>query len=589
METRWSSITKLVVLIALMVISAGLLIRFNASIPPLLIAIILAYLLKAPTDWIVRRTGMARGLAIIVIFLIILVILILLPLMATPSLLALVSNINVDLDALSPLIDYLGNEIYVFGPIEINAGDIGQRVLQSLQDLATPFASGAFQIVTSVASSLVWVLFIVVVVFWLVKDSHKFEGWFLGRLPKDYRPEVMTLMQELGLIWGSFFRGELVLAIIVGLMVGVSMWILGLDNVLLLALISGLMEFIPTVGPVIATIPAVFFAWFSGSNWLPINNFLLVLIVIFTYLFIFQLEQLYLLPRVVGRRVRLHPGVVFVGIIIGAFEFGILGVLLAAPVIASVRLFGNYIYHKLLDLEPFPPHADADPGALDWRGMIRGYPIAAIMLDLDGTIADTDDQMVQGIAERIGILQKIFPGDDATPFIRHFLLMAEGPVNWFITRSDHLNLDDDLFRLNRWMRRALGYPLAQDLQPIKGIQETLLELSQKYQLALVTTRDRETAERFLVDNGFDRLFAVIVTRDDVKRLKPHPESVLQAMEKLGMEAEHCVMVGDTTVDIIAAQAAGTNSIGVLCGFGQYQDLKSADIILDSTNDVTQRL
>ena len=168
METRWSSITKLVVLITLMVIGAGLLLRFSASIPPLLIAFILAYLLKAPTDWIVRRTGMARGMAIILIFLIILVILITLPVMATPSLLAIFSDITIDLESLSPIIDNLGNEIYVFGPVEINAGDIGQRLLQGLQDLATPFASGAFQIVTGVASSLAWVLFIVVAVFWLV-------------------------------------------------------------------------------------------------------------------------------------------------------------------------------------------------------------------------------------------------------------------------------------------------------------------------------------------------------------------------------------------------------------------------------------
>lgn len=589
MDTRWSSVTKLVVLVTMLVIGAGLFLRFNASIPPLLIAFILAYLLKPPTDWIVRRTGMARGLAIILIFLIILVFLVLLPVLATPSLLAIVSDINFDLESLSPIIDNLGTEVYVIGPLKIDAGDLGQRLLQSLQDLATPFASGALQIVTGFASSLAWVLFVVVVVFWLVKDSHKFEGWFLDRLPTSYRPEVMTLMQELGIIWGSFFRGELVLALIVGLMVGVSMWILGIDNVFLLAFISGLMEFIPTVGPVIAAIPAILFAWFSGSSWLPINNFLLVLIVIVTYVFIFQLEQLYLLPRVVGRRVRLHPGVVFVGIIIGAFEFGLLGVLLAAPVMASARLFGNYIYRKMLDLEPFPDSADAEPGALEWRGMIHGYPMTAIMLDLDGTIADTDDQMVHKIANRLGILQKVFPGDDATPFIRHFLLMAEGPINWFITRSDRLNLDDELFRLNRWIRQALGYPLAEDIRPIDGIEDTLFELNQKYQLALVTTRGRETAEKFIADNNLSSLFTVVVTRDDVSRLKPHPEPILQAMEKLAVEPERCVMVGDTSADITAAQSAGTNSIGVLCGFGQYQDLKEADVILDSTNDLTQRL
>jgi HAD superfamily hydrolase (TIGR01509 family) len=589
METRWSSVTKLVVLITVLVIGAGLFLRFNDSIPPLLIAFIIAYLLKPPTDWLVRRTGMARGLAIILIFLIILVVLGILPLLVTPSLVAMVSNINFDVDSLAPILENLDSGTYVLGPLEIDISDIVQRLLQGLQDLATPFASGALQIVSGVASSVAWVLFVVVVVFWLVKDSHKFEGWFLERLPKHYRPEVLTLMHELGIIWGSFFRGELVLAVIIGFLVGISMWILGLDNVILLAFIAGLMEFIPTVGPIIATIPAILFAWFSGSSWLPINNFILVLIVIVVYLFVFQLEQLYLLPRVVGRRVRLHPGVVFVGIIIGAFEFGLLGVLLAAPVIASGRLFGNYIYRKMLDLDPFPISQVAEASALEWKGMMRGYPVVAILLDLDGTLADTDDQMVKKIASRLGILQRIFPGDDAKPFIRHFLLLAEGPINWFINRSDRLDLDDELFRVNRWIRRILGYPRAEDLQPIDGIHDTLFELSQKYQLALVTTRCRETAEKFLADNDLTRLFNVIVTRDDVQRLKPHPEPILQAIDKLGVAPERCVMVGDTSADMTAAQSAGINAIGVLCGFGQYQDLREADVILDSTNDLTQRL
>jgi phosphoglycolate phosphatase-like HAD superfamily hydrolase len=91
------------------------------------------------------------------------------------------------------------------------------------------------------------------------------------------------------------------------------------------------------------------------------------------------------------------------------------------------------------------------------------------------------------------------------------------------------------------------------------------------------------------DQGLIDLFDVIVTRDDVRRLKPHPEPVLQAMEKLEAEADRCVMVGDTSVDVLAARAAGINSIAVLCGFGQRQDLKDADILLDSTTDLTQRL
>ena len=589
METRWSSTTKLLITVALFLVGAGLLLRFSAIIPPLLISFILAYLLKSPTDWIVRRSGAPRGLAIIFIYLIILAILALAPVLATPSVLAITSNINIDIESLAPLLERLGAETYVIGPLEIDVPDLSQQLLQGLQNLVQPFASGALQVVTSVASSFLWITFVLVVVFWLIKDSHKLEVWFLDRLPKSYREEITTLFHDLGVVWGSFFRGELALALVVGTLVGVSMWILGMDHVLLLAFISGLMEFIPTVGPVVATIPGILIAWFGGSSWLPISNAALTLIVIIVYIVVFQLEQLYLLPRVVGGRVRLHPGVVFVGTIAGAFFFGVLGVLLAAPIIASARLVGSYIYRKLMDMEPFATIPGTASDAIEWRGMIHGYPITTVLIDLDGTIADTDDQMVDELATRLGFMQRIFPGDDATPFIRHFLLMVEGPINWFITRSDRLDLDDDLFRLNRWMRHALGHRRPEELQIIPGVDDTLLELSRKYQLGLVTTRGRQVTEQFLTDQGLTDLFEVIVTRDDVRRLKPHPEPILQAMEKLGAEPERCVMVGDTSVDVLAARAADINSIAVLCGFGQRKDLEDADIILESTIDLTQRL
>ena len=128
--------------------------------------------------------------------------------MATPSLLAIVSDINFDLESLSPIIDNLGTEVYIIGPLKIDAGDLGQRLLQGLQDLATPFASGALQIVTSVASSLAWVLFVVVVVFWLVKDSHKFEGLVSGTITRELSPRSDDTHTRVGHYLGKFFPGR---------------------------------------------------------------------------------------------------------------------------------------------------------------------------------------------------------------------------------------------------------------------------------------------------------------------------------------------------------------------------------------------
>ena len=584
MDTRWSSTAKLLVIISLLVIGVWLLALFNQAIIPLLIAFILAYLLKPPTDWLVEGTGWPRGFAILIVFLILIFILVMLPVLATPGVVSLVSRISIDAQTFVPMLDRLGAEVIEIGPLVFNfdLGDLAQQAVEGLQTLITPFASGAFLVIAGVANSVLWIVFIVVVTFWLLKDSYKFEGWVLSLLPQAYRGEFTQLFRELGLIWGSFFRGELVLALTVGTLVGISMWILGVDNALLLAFIAGLMEFVPTLGPIIAAIPALIIAWFGGSSWLPINNLALTVIVAITYIVIFQVEQLYLLPRILGRRVRLHPGVVFVGTIIGAVQFGIIGVLLAAPVIASVRLFASYIYRKLLDLEPFTDLPGADPLSLEFRGMVRGQPVAAVLFDLDGTLINSDDDAVKRIAAGFGPLQRLFPGGDAQPFVRHLLMLGEGPINWLITQFDRLNLDDEAFRLNNWLRHALGQVRPSEMTLIPGVDDTLRTLAQSYPLAIVTTRSRASTQEFLDMFDLNDLFAVVVTRDDVQRLKPHPEPVLQAVEKLGQVVEGCVMVGDTSVDVQAARAAGTSMVAVLCGFGQYQDLKDADVILDST-------
>ncbi len=588
MDTRWSSTTKLITLIIVLVISAAVLVRLEQAILPLLLAFVLAYLLKPAADWLMRRTGWPRGFAIIVIYLIILFLLILMPLAVTPSLISAISSINIDIESLNPL-ESLNSDVLVLGTIVLNLGEVLQQSFQGLQSFITPFASGAVQVVAGVATSLFWIVFVFVVVFWLIKDSYKLEGWIVSHIPPAYQEEISLLLSELGMIWGSFFRGELVLAITVGFMVWISMAVLGINNALLLAIIAGLMEFIPTIGPVIAAIPAILIAWFTGSSWLPLSHFVVVLLVILVYTFIFQLEQLYLLPRIVGRRVRLHPGVVFVGTIIAAVEFGVLGVLLAAPVIASVRLFGNYVYRKMLDLEPFSTLPGSDHAAIEWRGMIRGQPIAAIFFDLDGTIIDTDDDMIEHVADNMGLLRRIFPGRNPRPFLRHLLMLGEGPINRALTTFDRLDIDDDLFRLNDWIRRALGLSRSDVMTLIPGVVSTLDELKKSYRLAVVTTRGRTVVDRFLEDSALEHMFEVVITRDDVRRLKPHPEPVLRAVELMGLEAEQCVMIGDTSADVLAARAAEVHVIAVLSGFGQTQNLEDADVILETTSELTDWL
>lgn len=117
-----------------------------------------------------------------------------------------------------------------------------------------------------------------------------------------------------------------------------------------------MLEIIPTLGPILAMIPAVFIALIQGSTVLGeygINNLGFALITVAIYFIIQQLENNLLVPRIIGGGVNLHPIVVVCGVAVGYSLFGILGALFAAPVIASLRVLGSYIHAKLLDYPPF--------------------------------------------------------------------------------------------------------------------------------------------------------------------------------------------------------------------------------------------
>jgi HAD superfamily hydrolase (TIGR01549 family) len=122
---------------------------------------------------------------------------------------------------------------------------------------------------------------------------------------------------------------------------------------------------------------------------------------------------------------------------------------------------------------------------------------------------------------------------------------------------------------------------------LDGVGDLLRELNRRYRLAIVTTRSNREARAFLAQQDLADLVQVITGREDTWRLKPHPSPVRHTAEQLGVEVERCLMVGDTTVDMAAARAAGARAVGVLCGFGYEDELEraGADLVLKTTNEL----
>lgn len=216
--------------------------------------------------------------------------------------------------------------------------------------------------------------------------------------------------------------------------------------------------------------------------------------------------------------------------------------------------------------------------------------VRAILFDLDGTLADTDDTLINGAVALLSPLKWLFARRDPLPFVRWGVMRSEGAANFLMTVPDRLGVDAPLARLTSKLRgdRPSGQ---HHFEMIAGVDAMLATLSERYPLAIVSTRNADGTNQFLEQFAFHDYFQIVVTALTAPRRKPHPAPVLYAAQALGVPPEHCLMVGDTTMDVLAGKRAGAQTVGVLCGFGARGELAraGANLILNMTPEVVEYL
>lgn len=212
--------------------------------------------------------------------------------------------------------------------------------------------------------------------------------------------------------------------------------------------------------------------------------------------------------------------------------------------------------------------------------------IKAVMFDIDGTLSESDDQMVDQV-ERLLKPFLFFLGRSGRKAAARWLVMAaETPGNFLYHLADRFDLGHLFVRLlPKRGRKKEEEPGKYRI--ISGVTEMLAALAVKYPLAVVSARGEKSSMAFIDQFSLAPIFRVIVTSQTTRRTKPFPDPLIYAAEKLGVPPECCLMVGDTTVDIRAAKQAGMQAAGVLCGFGREKELRraGADEIYESTVDL----
>jgi predicted PurR-regulated permease PerM len=387
----WTGRTKRLVLAGVAVVIGLTLLRLSEVLPIIGVAVILAYLITPLVNFLEKRVlvygplaGKShRNLAVVLTYILILTVFIIVILVVVPLLIRqfeefgrripqLLGQVEQNLEqTLSQPLTFNGEPVLIGGspfvPLERlrevtgveHISDIIQlqdlNVFGATQTFIDSLTGPAFDFVGGALTAIINAVFLLSMMFFLMRDGSIFADKVVEFTPTIYRGDVRRLMFELGQVWNAYLRGQLTLAMLMGTVVFCVASILGVPNPLILGLISGLLEFIPSIGSGLAIFPAALLALTGQSSTLPfLEGLPFVIVVIVAWAALQNIEAIILVPRIMGGSLNLHPLAVIVGILAGASLAGVLGIILAAPMVASLRVFGQYIYGKLMDRDPFP-------------------------------------------------------------------------------------------------------------------------------------------------------------------------------------------------------------------------------------------
>jgi predicted PurR-regulated permease PerM len=229
------------------------------------------------------------------------------------------------------------------------------------------FFSSASTVVLSVSSvaveTVVGSIIALVISYFLTLDYERFRNaWNNFSIP-GYEYDIKRLSGALTRLWSSFLGGQLLVVTVTGLLTWGFMSAMGIRFSLGIGVLGGLGRFVPIVGPWVAGIVAAVVALVQPSNWFGLTPAAYAAVVIITILVLNQLIDYFVIPRILGTSLNISPAIVLIATLLGAILAGILGLLLAAPVVASMALIGRYIYRKMVDQSPWDPPIDEFPEA----------------------------------------------------------------------------------------------------------------------------------------------------------------------------------------------------------------------------------
>jgi len=374
----WSPQTKIAVAVALVFVAAFAIWLSRDALSILAVAGIVAFLVAPMVRFLHQRLHWPRWLALgagyVVVLVVSLLIVAILAIGITKSLAGIdLTQMQDSIRSVAQWFVDWANGLVIFG-VNIDMSEVTKPVQDWLAsapstgadggikiDLAAlqTILGGAFNSVRTVAgfvtAMVMSALITMMIAIYLNADSGNLHRWIERTVPPGYERDGALLSDETGAIWRGYIYGQLINSLITGVMLFIVLAIVGVPGAFLMGVIMMLFNMIPTFGPIIAAFPGIIAAFVGGSTrWPDMNNLIFGLIVAGIYVVVVQAQANVIAPKVMGRAVRLSPVIIMISLIVGFNVAGLVGSLLAVPVVATGKGFIAYLYAKVVDRDPFP-------------------------------------------------------------------------------------------------------------------------------------------------------------------------------------------------------------------------------------------
>ena len=331
----WSLLGTLLLLAAI----GWVLLRFRVLLPAVVLAVAIVYVLNPVVTWLQER-GLARWMGSCLSYLVVGGLLTLLGFLAIPSLVDQGNELTADFpriydDLAVDLEGLVGN----FG-MTLDVPDY-EQLRQNIEESGGDFFSEQFGRITDLTLSLLESVFLLllapVVAFYVLLDLPTVRRKVTDLIPVGHRAETSHVSSRLGTALGGFLRGQVLVAVILGVMTALGFWAIDLPFWLLIGMIAGFLNIIPLVGPWVGGILGVLMALATRDLTTAVYAAVIALAVQ-------QVDNHFISPTVLRATVRIHPAMILLGLIGGATIGGFWGVVLAVPVMAMVKIVAGHFW-----------------------------------------------------------------------------------------------------------------------------------------------------------------------------------------------------------------------------------------------------